>query len=216
MKQNSATETESTSAPILRRTPSQSRAQEKIRRIAECATALIAAKGSDSLKMSEIAQQAGISIGALYQYFPDKSALIRYLFESCNAQSRQCIEEGLAAAHSADELIVAFNALIDEYLALMRQEPAMCDIWSATQTDKSLSKLEIAESRQNGRLLADTIRRIAPGKVSAQLDKTAFLLMHFGESTMRIAVDVSEEESMTLIEAYKVMATRSLRDLLAG
>ncbi len=29
MKQNSATETESTSAPILRRTPSQSRAQEK-------------------------------------------------------------------------------------------------------------------------------------------------------------------------------------------
>ena len=216
MKQNSATETESTSAPILRRTPSQSRAQEKIRRIAECATALIAAKGSDSLKMSEIAQQAGISIGALYQYFPDKSALIRYLFESCNAQSRQCIEEGLAAAHSADELIVAFNALIDEYLALMRQEPAMCDIWSATQTDKSLSKLEIAESRQNGRLLADTIRRIAPGKVSAQLDETAFLLMHFGESTMRIAVDVSEEESMTLIEAYKVMATRSLRDLLAG
>ncbi|MCR5941504.1 TetR/AcrR family transcriptional regulator [Ochrobactrum sp. XJ1] len=216
MKQNSATETESTSAPILRRTPSQSRAQEKIRRIAECATALIAAKGSDSLKMSEIAQQAGISIGALYQYFPDKSALIRYLFESCNAQSRQCIKEGLATAHSADELIVAFNALIDEYLALMRQEPAMCDIWSATQTDKSLSKLEIAESRQNGRLLADTIRRIAPGKVSAQLDETAFLLMHFGESTMRIAVDVSEEESMTLIEAYKVMATRSLRDLLAG
>lgn len=216
MKQNSATETESTSAPILRRTPSQSRAQEKIRRIAECATALIAAKGSDSLKMSEIAQQASISIGALYQYFPDKSALIRYLFESCNAQSRQCIEEGLAAAHSADELIVAFNALIDEYLALMRQEPAMCDIWSATQTDKSMSKLEIAESRQNGQLLADTIRRIAPGKVSAQLDETAFLLMHFGESTMRIAVDVSEEESMTLIEAYKVMATRSLRDLLAG
>lgn len=164
MKQNSATETEPTSAPILRRTPSQSRAQEKIRRIAECATALIAAKGSDSLKMSEIAQQAGISIGALYQYFPDKSALIRYLFESCNAQSRQCIEEGLAAAHSADELIVAFNALIDEYLALMRQEPAMCDIWSATQTDKSLSKLEIAESRQNGQLLADTIRRIAPAR----------------------------------------------------
>ncbi|ERM03600.1 hypothetical protein Q644_00975 [Brucella intermedia 229E] len=164
MKQNSAGQAEATSTPpVLRRTPSQSRAQEKIRRIAECATALIAAKGSDSLRMSEIAQQAGISIGALYQYFPpDKSALIRYLFESSNAQSRQCIAEGLATANSADELIVAFNALIDEYLGLMRLEPAMRDIWSATQTDKSLSKLEIDESRQNGQLLADTIRRIAP------------------------------------------------------
>ena len=214
MKQNSAKQAETSSAPILRRTPSQSRAQEKIRRIAECATALIAAKGSDSLKMSEIAQQAGISIGALYQYFPDKSALIRYLFESCNAQSRQCIAEGLAAASSADELIIAFNALIDEYLTLMRLEPAMRDIWSATQTDKSLSKLEIAESRQNGQLLADTIRRIAPDKLPAQLDETAFLLMHFGESTMRIAVEVPENECHALIDAYKVMATRSLRDLM--
>ncbi|MBQ0708818.1 MULTISPECIES: TetR/AcrR family transcriptional regulator [unclassified Ochrobactrum] len=216
MKQNSAGQAEATSTPVLRRTPSQSRAQEKIRRIAECATALIAAKGSDSLRMSEIAQQAGISIGALYQYFPDKSALIRYLFESSNAQSRQCIAEGLAAANSADELIVAFNALIDEYLGLMRLEPAMRDIWSATQTDKSLSKLEIAESRQNGQLLADTIRRIVPGKLPPQLDETAFLLMHFGESTMRIAVEVSESECDALIAAYKLMATRSLRNLMAG
>ncbi|ERI13869.1 TetR family transcriptional regulator [Brucella sp. RRSP16] len=216
MKQNSAGQAEATSAPVLRRTPSQSRAQEKIRRIAECATALIAAKGSDSLRMSEIAQQAGISIGALYQYFPDKSALIRYLFESSNAQSRQCIAEGLATANSAEELIVAFNGLIDEYLGLMRLEPAMRDIWSATQTDKSLSKLEIAESRQNGQLLADTIRRIAPGKLPPQLDETAFLLMHFGESTMRIAVEVSESECDALIAAYKLMATRSLRDLMAG
>ncbi|ASV85715.1 bacterial regulatory, tetR family protein [Ochrobactrum quorumnocens] len=215
MKQNSGTETEVMGAAILRRTPSQSRAQEKIRRIAECATALIAAKGSDSLKMSEIAQQAGISIGALYQYFPDKSALIRYLFESCNAQSRQCIEDGLAAASSVDELIVAFNALIDEYLALMRLEPAMRDIWSATQTDKILSKLEIAESRQNGKLLADTIRRIVPARESAQLDETAFLLMHFGETTMRIAVEVSENECDALIAAFKIMATRSLLDLMA-
>lgn len=216
MNQNSAKQAETASASVLRRTPSQSRAQEKIRRIAECATALIAAKGSDSLKMSEIAQQAGISIGALYQYFPDKSALIRYLFERCNAQSRQCIAEGLAAASSADELPVAFNALMDDYLALMRLEPAMRGIWSATQTDKSLSKLEIAESRRNGQLLAKTIRRLAPGTLPSQLDETAFLLMHFGESTMRIAVEVSEIECDALIAAYKLMATRCLRDLMAG
>lgn len=215
MKQNSGTETEVIGAAILRRTPSQSRAQEKIRRIAECATALIATKGSDSLKMSEIAQQAGISIGALYQYFPDKSVLIRYLFESCNAQSRQCIEDGLAEANTIDELIVAFNALIDDYLALVRLEPAMRDIWSATQTDKTLSKLEIAESRENGKLLADKIRKIVPGKKLPQLDETAFLLMHFSESTMRIAAEASEQECDALIAAFKIMATRSLRDLMA-
>ncbi len=39
--------------------------------------------------------------------------------------------------------------------------------------------------------------------------------MHFGESTMRIAVEVAEDECYALIEAYKVMATRSLRDLMS-
>ena len=213
MKQDSKAEMNTIGGAVLRRTPSQSRAQEKIRRIADCTTALIAAKGSDSLKMSEIAQQAGISIGALYQYFPDKSTLIRYLFESYNAQSRQCIEDGLAAATSMDELVAAFNALIDEYLALMRMEPAMRDIWSATQADKSLAKLEIAESRLNGKLLADTIHRIAPDRITTGMEETAFLLMHFGESTMRIAVDLSPPECDTLIGAYKTMAARTLRDL---
>jgi hypothetical protein len=113
-------------------------------------------------------------------------------------------------------LIVAFNALIDEYLGLMRLEPAMRDIWSATQTDKSLSKLEIAESRQNGQLLADTIRRIVPGKLPPQLDETAFLLMHFGESTIASPSRFRKANGDALIAAYKLMATRSLRNLMAG
>ncbi len=44
------------------------------------------------MRMSEVAEKAGISIGSLYQYFPDKSAIVRTLAERYNAYSRECIE----------------------------------------------------------------------------------------------------------------------------
>lgn len=49
--------------PALRRKPSQTRSREKVELILGCATALIARQGSDAMRMSEVAQNAGISIG---------------------------------------------------------------------------------------------------------------------------------------------------------
>src|SRR5262249_21757810 len=51
----------------LRRMPSQRRSRERVERILECATALIGERGSDAMRMSDVAEMAGISIGSLYQ-----------------------------------------------------------------------------------------------------------------------------------------------------
>ena len=80
----------------LRRQPNQRRSRERVERILDCATKLIGEVGSDAMRMSELARRAGMSIGALYQYFPDKAAILRTLAERYNAAGRQCIAEGLA------------------------------------------------------------------------------------------------------------------------
>ncbi|HEY3983620.1 TetR/AcrR family transcriptional regulator, partial [Cedecea sp.] len=105
-------------SPALRRKPSQTRSREKVKLILDCATALIAAQGSDAMRMSEVAQNAGISIGALYQYFPDKTAIVRVLAQRYNQEARECIEQGLIQVQTLPQLIEAFNCLIDEYYAL--------------------------------------------------------------------------------------------------
>ena len=97
----------------MRRAPTQKRSRERVDHILACATDLIAANGSDTMRMSELAERAGISIGSLYQYFPDKAAIVRALAERCNAESRNCIEEGLAGVETPEDLEQAFNALID-------------------------------------------------------------------------------------------------------
>jgi AcrR family transcriptional regulator len=114
----------------LRRAPTQRRSRERVERMLAVATELIAAKGSDAMRMGEVAEKAGVSIGSLYQYFPDKAAIIRTLAERYNAQGRACIADGLADVRDAAGLRDAFGRLIDIYYGQFLAEPVMRDIWS--------------------------------------------------------------------------------------
>lgn len=199
--------------PPLRRRPAQQRSRERVEKLLGAAAELIAAAGSDGLKMSEVAARAGVPIGSLYQYFPDKSALIHALSERYFAEGRRCVENGLAAAETPDDLARAFEALVDEYHALFRQEPVLCDIRSGTQADRSLRALDLADARANGAILADAIRRVGTHVDAETLRAEATLIMHFGESTMRLALQAGAPESEALVAAYKRMTVERIERL---
>ncbi|HEY9346892.1 MAG TPA: TetR/AcrR family transcriptional regulator [Inquilinus sp.] len=194
----------------LRRAPSQRRSRERVERILAVATELIAAQGSDLLRMAEVAAKAGISIGSLYQYFPDKAAIIRTLAERINAEGRACIEDGLRGVRDAAGLRDAFGRLVDTYYGLFLAEPVMRDIWSGLQADKGLREIDLEDSRINGRVLAEVLARIDPGADRAGQFTRAFLVMQLGEATMRLAISVGRAEGDALVEGYKRMALREL------
>lgn len=201
-----------TDTGVMRRAPSQKRSRERVERMLAAASALIAEKGSDALKMGEVADKAQVSIGSLYQYFPDKAAIIRTLAQRYNAKGRECIEAELAPVTDAVGFRRAFGDLIDIYYNLFLTEPVMRDIWSGTQADKELREVELADGRANGELLASVLRRLRPKADPDQLDRLAFLVMSLGDATMRLAISVSEAEGRALVERFKQMV---LRELLA-
>ena len=197
----------------MRRAPTQKRSRERVDAILANATEMIAQAGGDALRMSELAQRTGISIGSLYQYFPDKSAVVHALAERSNEESRACIAEGLAAVATMEDLGTAFGRLIDTYYAIFLAEPVIRDIWSAVQADGALRAREVEESRRNGALLADRLKALRPNADRAMIEATALLVMHLGEATMRLAVSVERAEGDALVEAYKRMAIRDLSAL---
>jgi AcrR family transcriptional regulator len=194
----------------LRRQPNQRRSRERVERILDCAAALIVEAGSDAMRMSEVARRTGMSIGALYQYFPDKSAILRTLAERYNAAGRACIAEGLAGVGTAAELAAAFGELIDTYYGLFLAEPVMRDIWAGSQADPTLRDLEVAESRLNAGLLGAAMARVRPDADPEALETAALLIMYLGESTMRLAVLVGRDQGDALVAAYKRMAMAEL------
>jgi AcrR family transcriptional regulator len=190
--------------------PTQQRSRERVERMLAAASALIAEAGSDAMRMSEVAERAGVPIGSLYQFFPDKGAIIRTLAERYNALGRACIEQGLADVHDVDGLNNAFGKLIDIYYALFLAEPVMRDIWSGAQADKALRDIDLDDSRQTGRMLAAVLERLRPEADPAAIAVKAFLIMNLGEATMRLAISVDRREGDALVAAFKQMALREL------
>ena len=194
----------------LRRAPSQKRSRERVERMLTAASDVIAQQGSDAMRMGEVAERAGVSIGSLYQYFPDKGSIIRTLADRYNTLGRDCIEAELADVSDADGFRAAFGGLIDTYYELFLAEPVMRDIWSGTQADKQLRDIDLVYCRDNGEILARALKRVRPDVDPAEIDRTAFLVMSLGEAAMRLAISVGREEGDGLVEAYKQMVLGKL------
>ena len=64
-----------------RRTPKQERARATVDAILEATAQLLVAEGTGRVSTNRIAKRAGVSVGTLYQYFPDKNAIIRAVGE---------------------------------------------------------------------------------------------------------------------------------------
>jgi AcrR family transcriptional regulator len=62
-------------APV-RRTPVQERSSGTVQQIFQAASALLGRVPLEEITTSRIAAEAGVSVGALYRFFPDKQAII--------------------------------------------------------------------------------------------------------------------------------------------
>ncbi|HAY49736.1 MAG TPA: TetR family transcriptional regulator [Thalassospira sp.] len=204
----------SENAKKMRKAPTQKRSRERVENILKVACELIAAQGSDAMKMGELAQKAGVSIGSLYQYFPDKASVIHALADRYNDESRHCIEDALADVSSADELVRAFDQLIDTYYELFLAEPVICDIWTGTQADKTLRDMEMEVSRANAAMLTKAILRIRENDGDAStIAARCLLIMYSGEATMRLAISVPSKEGREIVASYKRMVGREITDM---
>lgn len=194
------------------RKPTQQRSRERLERILDVAEGLIEEKGSEHVKMSEIADLAEISIGSLYQYFPDKRAIIRSLAEAYATESRECVRVALEAVRNQKELTAAFSELVDLYYRIVLEKPVMRDISSALRADKELMSIELNESRACGAMLAAAIMRVRPRADAKRIGALAFLIWQLGEETMRLAIAHKRSEGALLVDAYKRMSLRAIEE----
>jgi AcrR family transcriptional regulator len=78
-----------------RKHPTQRRARETVEAILAAATALFATHGYARTTTNGVADRAGVSIGSLYQYFPNKDALLAALHERHEARVGPVIARSL-------------------------------------------------------------------------------------------------------------------------
>ena len=97
-----------------RKLPVQARSTVSVDAILEATIQVLLSAGKERLTTTRVALRAGVSIGTLYQYFPNKSALLqavlkRHLNEVAEAVERVCREQKVSTLpNMAAALITAF------------------------------------------------------------------------------------------------------------
>lgn len=68
----------------LRKVPQQERSRMMVSIIVEAAAQVLERRGENGFNTNAIAERAGISIGSLYQYFPNKHAIVAAMSRNGN------------------------------------------------------------------------------------------------------------------------------------
>src|ERR1700752_1585436 len=60
----------------FRKQPQQARSAELVAAILEAAVQVLAKEGAQRFTTARVAEKAGVSVGSVYQYFPNKAAIL--------------------------------------------------------------------------------------------------------------------------------------------
>ncbi|WP_408010276.1 TetR/AcrR family transcriptional regulator [Saccharopolyspora terrae] len=104
----------------LRRKPVQQRSAQRVEKMLAATAGLIDEVGYDGLTTTLIAERAGVAVGSLYQFFPDKRAVVQELtLRNLDRFVRTVSSrfEQLELAHWWD----AVDAVFDTYLTMHRE-----------------------------------------------------------------------------------------------
>lgn len=140
----------------LRRVPVQGRSVARVARMLDTCAEILDEVGYDGLTTTQLAERAGVAIGSVYQFFPDKRAVVQAL-------TMRNLEAYLArvtlrlSGSDLSDWREAVGAAVDEYFAMHRSVPGFRTLQFANIIDRQ--SLE-ATGRDNSEVIAEHLAEL--------------------------------------------------------
>ncbi len=197
-----------------RKAPTQERSKQKVNQILEATKQLLATDGLEKLTNNHIAKAAGMSVGSLYQYFPNKQAIIYRLYqdwlESVQETMRQLAQRATEVdfATLLDELFFKIYGSLDKSSA---DSVIEAELIKAMSLYSELQAIDLEHGEAMGGLLADifmaagfncdeeTARQLGLYTYSFDIARLEFVLMG-GKS--ELVLEWYQKSLMSVFEPY--------------
>jgi AcrR family transcriptional regulator len=199
-----------------RRVAAQKRSRKTVERILASAVDLVVQKGADPVTMTDIANGAGISIGTIYQYFADKSAIMQALLLRHNEEVETLLRSAIADAKTLEELVERLLAAYIVYSELHRKDPFYRSIWAAVRADTELQAADVQDSSAKGAMLFGVARPLYREVDDGLLMGTCVLIMHLSMAAARFALLLQGPIDEQITPAFQNMIASSLLQLEMG
>lgn len=164
-------------APLERRaTPRQARARERVEAILTAARLIIEKDGVEPLSTQRIAQVAGIPVGSVYQFFPNKHSIVLELAKRSLVPMNELVDSTRPAPAGDDEWWAWWETYLDALVTMWRHDSSGGAIWSACAGTPELfaraSDLELEYARG----LAGLLSPLFPHDTQAVQERRAVVL----------------------------------------
>lgn len=162
----------------MRRQPRQARSQKRVNRILDVAEQMFIKEGYNATTTNAIAAGAEVPIGSLYQFFPDKAAILQAL----TVRYTERLHQQLAEPNTADidnlPLTTYVDQVIDTVAQFFTDHPGYYAIFMQVQgTMPELEEIENAADVQLIQTLAESLSRRDSELESANYEAIAFVLV---------------------------------------
>ncbi|MFE9247978.1 TetR/AcrR family transcriptional regulator [Streptomyces sp. NPDC007088] len=114
--------------PGLRERPRQQRSREKVDRVLRATAELLDAQPYEEIGTKGIAERAGVSVGVLYRYFPDKDAIAATLVRAWQERNVEVVAQ-ICASPPGGGTAALFERLLDGFAQRFRTEPGYRRLW---------------------------------------------------------------------------------------
>lgn len=151
----------------------------------EAAAQILEAKGMDGASTNAIAQRAGVSVGSLYQYFPNKEALLLALHERHVLELEGRMDKAFAEA-AALPLEAAVRLLLRQLVAAYQARPRLQRVLVTEAPRVGGSKV----TREAEGILLRQVRAFLESRqeiTHPRPDRAAFMIVHAVEALAHAA-----------------------------
>lgn len=152
----------------------------------EAAALVLAERGFEGTTTNHIAERAGVSVGSLYQYFPNKEAMVRALLERHVEQAMALRPAGLDQQDL--DLRERFRVSVSWFLAVHRADPELHRVLTSLAPDVLGTDLLREFERGVQATLRDVLERYAAEIRPGDLDTASFIVATCLESLTHAAV----------------------------
>ena len=193
---------------VGRRQPMQRRARQTVDAILEAVLRVLKREGLQAITTNRIAEVAGVSIGSVYQYFPDKHAIFGALHQRHVEEMDRLVESTLVRHASAplEELICA---LIESLAEAHAANPELHELLSAQVPGRAGGGQSFATRLQGAVRLAIAANQVGP-RSPRDLEKAVFIVHNMIDALShamlhrpaQMTLAAAKEEAVAAIMAY--------------
>ncbi|MFI2781863.1 TetR/AcrR family transcriptional regulator [Streptomyces sp. ALB3] len=201
----------------LRRVPVQQRSADRLARILDAGAVLLDETGYEQLSTRAVADRAGVPIGSVYRFFPNKRALVDALAERNLEVYAQRVVARLEPIPER-EWRAAIDAVLDEYLAMKRSVPgfALVDfgppVPAAGPLDEEVNRLVAGRLAE---LLSGHLGRGREGApADADLLRTVLVCVQAADALLQLAFRADPAGDPALIAETRLLLRAYLAHIL--